>query len=337
MIILTIMTDTDLAEFDQIHSAVQRLREQIHRLVIGQDVAVEHLTAAMLVGGHVLLIGVPGLAKTMLVRATAGALGWRFSRIQFTPDLMPSDVIGTDLIQENAATGHRELRFAPGPVFTNLLLADEINRTPPRTQAALLEAMAERQVTAGGRTMMLDEPFVVVATQNPIEQEGTYPLPEAQLDRFMFSIQMAYPPEQDERRIVSEVEPDGRAAMKAEPVLRADEAVRMGRLIRRMPVSEHVRDYAVRLVRASRPDDASATALARRCVGWGAGPRAGQYLALGARALAAMEGLPTPSCEHMRRIAPAVLCHRIVTNYTAAGEGVSAADVVRELLEKIGE
>ncbi|MFA7236189.1 MAG: AAA family ATPase, partial [Phycisphaeraceae bacterium] len=221
------MTDPDLAEFDQIHPAVGRLREQIHRLVIGQDVAVEHLTAAMLVGGHVLLIGVPGLAKTMLVRATAGALGWRFSRIQFTPDLMPSDVIGTDLIQENAATGHRELRFAPGPVFTNLLLADEINRTPPRTQAALLEAMAERQVTAGGRTMMLDEPFVVVATQNPIEQEGTYPLPEAQLDRFMFSITMQYPPPEDERRIVSEVEPDGRAAMKVDPVLRADEAVRM--------------------------------------------------------------------------------------------------------------
>ncbi len=331
------MADAELSEFDQIHTLADTLREQIHRRVIGQEQAVRLLTVGVLAGGHTLLIGVPGLAKTMLVRSLAEALGWSFRRIQFTPDMMPSDVVGSELVQADAATGRREMAFMPGPVFANLVLADEINRTPPRTQAALLEAMAERQVTAGGRTMPLEAPFVVVATQNPIEQEGTYPLPEAQLDRFMLSLNIAYPDADEERRIVADVPPDFRRAVAQEPVVDKAQAARAGDLIGRMPVSDHVLHYAVMLARASRPDDASAPEAVREYVAWGAGPRAGQYLVLGARALAAIEGRPTPSCDDVRQLAPAVLSHRIVTNYAAVGEGVDVAQIVAAVVDEVAE
>ena len=329
------MTDAEVIAFDQIHTDVTALRQAIHRQLVGQDDVVDQLIAGVLVGGHTLLIGVPGLAKTMLVRCLAAGLGWDFRRIQFTPDMMPSDVIGTELISESPETGRREMRFVPGPVFANLLLADEINRTPPRTQAALLEAMAEQQVTAAGESMTLDAPFVVVATQNPIEQEGTYPLPEAQLDRFMFSLNVAYPGVEDERQIVDQLAPDGRAAISIDPVMDKQTAVQAAELIQRMPVSEHVRDYAVALVRASRPNDESSIDTVRQYVEWGAGPRGGQYLVLGAKALAAMENQPTPSVEHVRRIAPAVLSHRVVLSYAAAGDGVTAQHVVNDLINTV--
>jgi len=329
------MTDAELRAFDQIHTAAEALREQLGRVVVGQETVVERLVVALLSGGHALMIGVPGLAKTLLVRSLAEALGWDFRRIQFTPDMMPSDVVGTELIQENPETGRRELKFVPGPVFCHLLLADEINRTPPRTQAALLEAMAERQVTAAGHTRPIPEPFVVVATQNPIEQEGTYPLPEAQLDRFMLSLSVGYPTAAQEKRIVAERPPDRPAGQAIEPVLDRERAVEAQRLIRRMPLADHVRDAVVDLVRATRPEEPTAPDAVRRYVAWGTGPRAGQYLALAAKALAAMAGEPTPTLEHVRRIAPAVLTHRLVTNYTATGEGVHADDIVRDLVNSL--
>jgi len=328
------MTNAEVRAFDQIHTHAAALRDAVHRQMVGQDRVVDLLIAGVLVGGHTLLIGVPGLAKTMLVRSLAAGLGWDFKRIQFTPDMMPSDVIGTELISESPETGRREMRFVPGPVFTNLLLADEINRTPPRTQAALLEAMAERQVTAAGKSMTLEPPFVCVATQNPIEQEGTYPLPEAQLDRFMLSLQVDYPDESDEQRI-ADLPPDSRAAISNEPVMDRDTAVRAADLIQRMPVSDHVRNYAVALVRASRPDSDAATDDVRQYVSWGAGPRGGQYLVLGAKALAAIEGEPTPTVNHVRQIAPAVLGHRLVLNYSATGDGVTAGSIVEQLIKRV--
>jgi len=331
------MTAPEVRAFDQIHSLADDLRRQIHRRVVGQDDVVELLTVAVLAGGHTLLIGVPGLAKTMLVRSLAEALGWTFRRIQFTPDMMPADVVGTELVQTDPETGERRMTFAPGPVFANLVLADEINRTPPRTQAALLEAMAERQVTAAGRTMALEPPFVVVATQNPIEQEGTYPLPEAQLDRFMFSLNIAYPDADAEQRIVADVQPDYRDVEPLDPVMDKAQATQASDLIRRMPAGEHVQRYAVMLARASRPDDPTAPEVVRPYVAWGAGPRAGQYLLLGARALAALEGQPAPSCDHIRRLAAAVLTHRIVVNYAATGDGVDASQVVQQLIDEVNE
>ena len=329
---LPVMSDADLAAFDQLHTAADSLRQQIHRVVVGQDAAVDLLVTATLCGGHTLLVGVPGLAKTMLVRTLAGALGWQFRRIQFTPDMMPSDVVGTELIQVDTETGRRAMRFEPGPIFANLVLADEINRTPPRTQAALLEAMAERQVTAAGRTMALEDPFVVVATQNPIEQEGTYPLPEAQLDRFMFSVTIDYPPAEQERQIVGEIAPDFRESVAIEPMMSPAQAVQAAGLIRRMPLAEHVRDYAVDLVRSTRPESDAAPDMVKRYIAWGAGPRAGQYLVLAAKAHAALGGEPTPNTHHVRAVAPAVLTHRLVTNYAATGDGVSAAEVVESLI-----
>ncbi len=331
------MNRADVAVFDRIAPMAAALREQLGRVIVGQDAVAERLIASVFAGGHTLLIGVPGLAKTLLVRSLAECLGWRFKRIQFTPDMMPADVIGTEIIQPDPATGERKLRFAPGPVFANLVLADEINRTPPRTQAALLEAMAERQVTAAGATHPLDPPFIVVATQNPIEQEGTYPLPEAQLDRFMFSLDLSYPSAEAESRIVAERSPDAPVEVELKRVCEAGEVVEAQRVIRHMPVSDHVRDYAVRLARASRPDDTGAPEPIRRYVAWGAGPRGGQYLVLGARALAALAGEPTCGCDHVRRVARAVLAHRLVVNYSATGEGVAPADLVDVLIREVAE
>jgi MoxR-like ATPase len=324
----------DLADFDAIAGKLDALRAALGAVIVGQEDAIDLLLAALLCRGHVLVVGVPGLAKTLLVRSLAKAVGLDFSRIQFTPDMMPSDILGTELIQEDD-TGERHLRFVRGPVFAQLVLADEINRTPPKTQAALLEAMAEHQVTAAGKTMPLDEPFVVVATQNPIEQEGTYPLPEAQLDRFMFALEVGYPTLAEEKMIVGQSPRIAAAAEEVEPVVTRDELLRFADAVWRMPVSEHVVDYAVRLARATRPDDAEAPDHVRQYVGWGAGPRAGQALLHGAKAVAAMAGDPTPSCDHVQRIAPSVLRHRVLTNYAAAGDDIDAGDVVQAVIDAI--
>lgn len=324
----------DLADFDAIAGKLDALRAALGSVIVGQQDAVDLLLTALLCRGHVLVVGVPGLAKTLLVRTLAKAVGLEFSRIQFTPDMMPSDILGTELIQEDEK-GDRHLRFVKGPVFAQLILADEINRTPPKTQAALLEAMGEHQVTAAGKTMQLDEPFVVVATQNPIEQEGTYPLPEAQLDRFMFALEVAYPSLDEEKRIVAESPRIAAAAGQVQPVVTREELLKFADAVWRMPVSAHVVDYAVRLSRATRPDDTEAPEMVKQYVGWGAGPRAGQALLHGAKAVAAMAGQPTPSCDHVAHVAGAVLKHRVLTNYAAAGDGVTPGAIVQAILETV--
>ncbi len=327
--------EQDVAAYDRIRDHADRLRTAIARLIIGQDAAVETLMAALLCGGHTLVVGVPGLAKTLLVRAFAAALGLDFKRIQFTPDMMPSDILGTELIQEDPDTGRRTLQFVPGPVFANLVLADEINRTPPKTQSALLEAMAEQQVTVAGKPLPMPDPFLVVATQNPIEQEGTYPLPEAQLDRFMFSLWLDYPGKDDEVRIVDQT-PRIRSE-QIEPVITRDELRDYGRLIWQVPVSSHVTQYAVSLARATRPTEPDAPAITRKYVEWGVGPRGGQFLVLGAKALAAIHGEPTPNCDHIRRIAMAVFRHRLLVNYAASGEGITPDQVVSQIIKGVAE
>lgn len=324
----------ELADFDAIAGKLDELRSALGSVIVGQHDAIELLLTALLCRGHVLVIGVPGLAKTLLVRTLAQAVGLAFSRIQFTPDMMPTDILGTELIQEDEK-GNRHLRFVKGPVFAQLILADEINRTPPKTQAALLEAMAEHQVTAAGKTMLLDEPFVVVATQNPIEQEGTYALPEAQLDRFMLALKVSYPTLEEEKVIVGEGPRIVSAASSVKQVLSREELLRFADAVWRMPVSEHVVDYAVRLARATRPGDSEAPERVQRYVGWGAGPRAGQALLHGAKAVAAMSGEPTPSNEHVKQIAPSVLRHRVLPNYAAAGEGLDADALVSSVIEAV--
>jgi len=327
----------DLAAFDAIRERFAALDAQLRRVIVGQHDTVELLLLAMLCRGHVLIVGVPGLAKTLLIRSLARAVQLDFHRIQFTPDLMPSDILGTELIQQDAATGERTLKFVKGPVFAQLILADEINRTPPKTQAALLEAMAEHQVTVAGQTMRLAEPFLVFATQNPIEQEGTYPLPEAQLDRFLFSLWMDYPAKEEELRIVADTPRITQVSDTIEPVLSAAELLRDAELVWRMPVSEHVIEDAVNLARTTRPNDGAASSTAKQYVAWGAGPRAAQAMVHAAKALAAMQGEPTPSSQHVRRVAPAVLRHRVIPNYTAVGEGLDSAALVREVLREVRE
>jgi len=315
-------------ELTEVRAVAARLKEQVHRVVIGQDEAVDLLVAALLSEGHVLLEGVPGTAKTLLARAFASCLALEFNRIQFTPDLMPGDVLGTSLY--NFAT--QQFSLTRGPVFTEVLLADEVNRTPPKTQAALLQAMQEKKVTAGGQTYGLDLPFFVLATQNPIEQEGTYPLPEAQLDRFMFNIQVDYPSEEEEIRIVeTTTSPTSQAA---EIVLHADDILRTQALVRTVPVDSHVLRYAIRLVRATRDDTIPQV---KQYVSWGAGPRAGQNLILGAKVRAVMNGRPIPSVEDIREIAHPVMRHRVVTNFNADADGVSTDDIIDMLLEGVKE
>jgi len=324
----------DVARLERLHAAHAALTDQIGRVIVGQDRVVRELLVSLFAGGHCLLVGVPGLAKTLLVSTLARVLDLRFSRVQFTPDLMPSDITGTEVLEEDKSTGGRVFRFIQGPIFTNVLLADEINRTPPKTQAALLQAMQEYQVTAGGHTYQLERPFYVLATQNPIEQEGTYPLPEAQLDRFMFNIRVDYPSESEERRIVETTTTGGAPALSA--VLSAREIVELQQLVRKIPVAERVLAYAVRLARASRPD-AAAPDFVREFIAWGAGPRAGQYLILGAKALAALEGRAAPGIEDIRAVAPSVLRHRLVTNFNAEAEGVDADAVVARLLAGVAD
>jgi MoxR-like ATPase len=286
----------------------------------------------MFANGHVLLVGVPGLAKTLLVSSLARLLDLKFSRIQFTPDLMPSDITGTDVIEEDSATGKRAIRFIQGPVFANLVLADEINRTPPKTQAALLQAMQEKQVTAGGQTFDLGLPFFVLATQNPIELEGTYPLPEAQLDRFMFNIFVNYPRQDEEEKIVATTTSAYEA--KLERVLGGADILELQRLIRRVPAADHLIRYAVRLARATRAGE-GAPEFVRQWVSWGAGPRASQYLVLGAKTRAVLRGRFAPGIEDVKAVAPAVFRHRIVTNFTAEAEGVKPERIIEELLKTV--
>jgi MoxR-like ATPase len=334
------MTDQQWREAEDVRQAgelvrvQEQLRAEIRKVIIGQERVVEEMLYSLFTSGHCLLIGVPGLAKTLMVSTLAQATSLTFNRVQFTPDLMPSDITGTEVLEEDA-NRRRTFRFIRGPVFTNVLLADEINRTPPKTQAALLQAMQEYQVTAGGQTYPLERPFFVLATQNPIEQEGTYPLPEAQLDRFMFSIHLDYPSFEDEVGIVGATTAAGAAA--AAPVLDAARILAFQGLVRRVPVATRVIAYAVRLVQASRPGSGAAPAFVRDYVAWGAGPRASQYLVLGAKARALLAGRYAASMEDVRALAPAVLQHRILTNFTAEAEGVTSREIVRRLLEQVGE
>ncbi len=316
-------------------AARDRILESIGRIVVGQREVLGQIVVALFARGHCLLIGVPGLAKTLMVRTLADSLALDTRRIQFTPDLMPSDITGTDLLEEDPSSGRRGFRFEKGPLFTNLLLADEINRTPPKTQAALLEAMQEHRVTAGGNAYPLPDPFLVLATQNPIEQEGTYPLPEAQLDRFMFCVNVGYPSEREEQRILLETTDD--ADRQAVATLDAEDVLRIRHLVRRVPVSEHAALYAARLVRATRPGPPGVPDFVTRWVRWGAGPRAGQYLLLAAKVNALFDGRGSVSCTDIRAFALPVLRHRIFCNFTAASEGVTTDQIVGRLLEVVGE
>lgn len=318
---------------------VRRARDQIYnevaRVIIGQREVVEQMLTAMLCRGHCLVVGVPGLAKTLMVRTLAQVLQLQFKRIQFTPDLMPSDIIGTDILEEDPSTRQRSFKFIKGPIFANIVLADEINRTPPKTQAALLEAMQEYRVTAGGKTYELPLPFFVLATQNPIEQEGTYPLPEAQLDRFMFEILIDYPDEEAEKQIASTTTRDQEQQLRV--VMGARAVLSLQAIVRQMPVSDHVVTYATRLVRSSRPRNPTAPQFIKDWVAWGAGPRATQYLILGAKARAILDGRLNVSCDDVRAMVPAVLRHRIFTNFNADAEGVTVEDIVNRLLETVAE
>ncbi len=316
----------DLALLERLKAARHELRKQIARRIVGQVDVVDDLVTALLAGGHVVLVGVPGLAKTLLVQTVAEALDLSFSRVQFTPDLMPSDITGTELMEEEQGTGKRSFRFAPGPVFANILLADEINRAPPKTQAALLQAMQERNVSVAGKTYDLPRPFFVLATQNPIEQEGTYPLPEAQLDRFMFELSMVYPSREEEEQIV--LSTTGATEGVVTPVLGGEEMIELQRLVRRLPAPPSLVQYAVRVVRSTRPDNPEATARIRKYVSWGAGPRASQFLILGAKARAAMDGRAMPDIDDLRGVAKGVLRHRMVLNFQAEADAISRESLV---------
>lgn len=316
-------------------SAAQRLRAEVAKRIVGQAEVMEEIVIAMLAGGHALLVGVPGLAKTLMIRSIAEAMQLEFRRIQFTPDLVPSDITGTELLDEDTATGTRRFRFVRGPVFANIVLADEINRTPPRTQAALLEAMQEHRVTAAGDTMALPEPFFVLATQNPIEQEGTYPLPEAQLDRFLFDIRIGYPSEQEEVGILRATTAVDQTELR--PVLDGPEVLALQRLVRDLPAAEPALRYAAALARATRPDGAAPPEIVKQYVRWGAGPRAGQALILGAKAHALLDGRHTIAPSDIRRVAHPVLRHRVLLNFAAEAEGVMPERVIDALLEQVPE
>ena len=322
----------DGALADRLQGAGQRIASELRKVIVGQDVVVEQALIALFAGGNCLLVGVPGLAKTLLISTLARALDLRFSRIQFTPDLMPSDVTGTDVIQDDPATGQRRLAFMPGPVFTNVLLADEINRTPPKTQAALLEAMQERRVTVQGRTYELDKPFFVFATQNPIELEGTYPLPEAQLDRFMLEVLLDYLPEEDEVAVVKSTTSLPPEAVRS--VVSKEEILAYQRVVRRLPIADAVTRYAVKLVRTSRPGD-GAPDYVNQFVSYGASVRAAQALVLGAKARALLQGRASASFEDVRALARPVLRHRVLVNFTAQSEKITTDSLIGRLLESV--
>ena len=321
----------DVELLERLGAARADLLAQVGRRIVGQKDVLDGILTAIFSGGHALLLGVPGLAKTLMVQTVAQTLDLKFSRIQFTPDLMPSDITGTEIIEEDQTTGKRGFRFVRGPVFANIVLADEVNRTPPKTQAALLQAMQEHQVTAAGQTHSFPAPFFVLATQNPIEQEGTYPLPEAQLDRFMFELRVAYPSKDEEAAIVEATTGDHAATVA--PVLTAEDVLALQHLVRRIPAAKTLVGAAVTLVRMTRPGDVEAPAFIKEFISWGAGPRASQYLVLGAKARAALDGRPMPDYDDLRAVAPTVLTHRLVINFAAEAAGRAAPDIVDELLK----
>lgn len=330
-----VMADGDVAAIQRLRTLCDDLRSEIARVIIGQSEVIELLLICILSKGHALLMGVPGLAKTLLIHSLSDALSLSFSRIQFTPDLMPSDITGTDILQESDRPGRRVFEFVKGPIFANVVLADEINRTPPKTQAALLQAMQENRVNAGSHVFELDRPFFVLATQNPIEQEGTYPLPEAQLDRFMLLIRVDYPSAEEELRIARETTSGDPVQLRK--VASGGDILAYQSLVRRMPVPDHVYEYVVRLVRRSRPTLPDAPEWIRHWVTWGAGPRAVQYLVLGAKARALLYGQYLVRLEDVLAVAPAVLGHRIITNFHAESEGVDSISIVRRLIEETPE
>ena len=323
----------DTARIDELRNHYHAMRREIARVIVGQDAVVEELMIALFAGGHVLLEGVPGLAKTLLISSVARVMDLSFSRIQFTPDLMPSDITGSEVLEEDHGTGQRHFRFIHGPIFAHVILADEINRTPPKTQAALLQAMQEHQVTAGGQTHDLGNPFFVLATQNPIEQEGTYPLPEAQLDRFMLNVKIGYPSYDEEVAIVESTTGAGGGGISR--ILDGPEVLACQDIIRRVPVAENVTSYAVRLVRATRTGTDQESRAAAEFLAWGAGPRAAQYLVRGAKARALLAGRPTPSLEDIRRLAHPVLRHRLVANFHAEAEGVGKDEIIDRIMAEV--
>jgi MoxR-like ATPase len=327
------LADDDSRRLAEIHDTFQRLAKELKSVIVGQDEVIEQVLISILAGGHCLLVGVPGLAKTLIVRSLAEALGLSFSRIQFTPDLMPADITGTEVIQEDKTTGTRSYRFLPGPVFSQVVLADEINRTPPKTQASLLEAMQERQVTVGGVRQPLPRPFFVLATQNPIEQEGTYPLPEAQRDRFLLEIRVGYPSEVEEIEVIRQSL--RRCESSLAPVLDAPRLLAAQEFVLRIPAPDHVVRYAALLARRTRPDDAAAPDLVRSYVTWGAGPRASQALVLSALARAAIRGKPCCSIDDVQAVARPVFRHRLILNYSAEADRVAPDDVVAGLLKAV--
>ncbi len=326
-------TDADLAAVEKLNAAYQKIRNEMAKVIVGQHKVLEELLIAIFAKGHCLLVGVPGLAKTLMIHTLADCLDLTFSRIQFTPDLMPSDITGTEVIQEDRATGQRQFKFLRGPIFANVVLADEINRTPPKTQAALLEAMQEHYVTVGGERHQVMEPFFVLATQNPIEQEGTYPLPEAQLDRFMFNILEDYPEEEAEYDIVR-LTTTGREP-RVEKVLTSQEIIELQKLVRKIPTADYVIRYAMQFTRLTRCSKGEVPQFIKDYITWGAGPRATQYLVLGAKARAVLHGRCYATCEDIRAVAHPVLRHRIITNFNAEAEGIRPDDIVSRLAEII--
>ena len=325
------INDTELLE--ELVKAKNNFSNEIGKVIIGQKSVLDQMFIALLTRGHTLLVGVPGLAKTLLIKSMAEICDLNFKRIQFTPDLMPSDITGTELIDIDPESGKRNFRFYKGPIFGNIILADEINRTPPKTQSALLEAMQEHKVTAGGNTYELEEPFFVLATQNPIEQEGTYPLPEAQLDRFMFHLNISYPTIEEEISIVNRTTIDNHTNIKK--VFSKESIINFQNLTLRVPISENVVSYAVKLAASTRPNEVDSDSYIKQWVEWGAGPRASQYLALGAKAKALLDGRPTPSIEDIQSIAPDILRHRILPNFNSEAEGIKIDDIVNHLINNI--
>ncbi|MDB5327830.1 MAG: MoxR-like ATPase [Phycisphaerales bacterium] len=323
----------ELAAVEKLQKAYHDLRAELGKVIVGQEQVIEELLIALFCRGHVLLMGVPGLAKTLLISTLAKTLGLGFSRIQFTPDLMPSDITGTEVIEEDKTTGSRSLRFVKGPIFANVILADEINRTPPKTQAALLEAMQEHQVTAGGKLHRLPQPFFVLATQNPIEQEGTYPLPEAQLDRFMFNIHVGYPTEDEEFQIVRQTTQNRKVELSH--ILSGDDVQQLQDIVRRVPVADHVIRYALQFTRLTRRGEGKVPDFVEEFVGWGAGPRASQYLIMAGKARALLKGRYHVSTEDIRQVAIPVLRHRIVTNFNAEAEGIRSDTIIKKLMDHI--
>ena len=325
----------DLASFEKLARAKESFLSEVGKVVVGQNDVLDHLLIALLAQGHSLLVGVPGLAKTLIIKTLSEVLDLSFNRIQFTPDLMPSDITGTELIDVDLETGKRSFRFYQGPIFANIVLADEINRTPPKTQAALLESMQEHKVTAGGKTYDLDEPFFVLATQNPIEQEGTYPLPEAQLDRFMFNLNIEYPSNKEEVAIVRATTTSRDHVLN--PVITKSEIASYQELVKRVPTSDNIVEYAVKLVSATRPSSNSAPDFIKESVEWGAGPRASQYLVLGAKAKAVLDGRPSPNISDVKSLALPILRHRVLPNFNAEAEGLKIEDILNQLMDALGD